>query len=495
MKLHQLATACLFAVTCALTYPQTAFCDNFEPLRITPQVKIEFDTTTIDLSVTKYGSGATAKNQNLVVIIQSLGKLPETREHIAGIQVVADYGENEAPVLLRSWVQTNEYGNAHIRANLPNGRYLFKITYDGQENSNWRPMLIPLTTAGIGTECSISFKLNTKEHRALYKNNETVRLRPSVDFSECSLRSLGDFKLIFNDGVKQTSYDVSPSNPEIEYKSERTGTFKVDVDLSLVLPTAEKNKGNLMVSRPSQDTLEISGFSMRSSDLRRNLYFYDGALVKPEPLVEKKLFSVQIDYPISYNAEANGIDLSALNLGYCDESGDNCEMTSRQYQWGGYIRFKTPDRVTGTIYPKLYIGDTPCDEQLPPITIESDAPLYYGGAAALVLLIAGIIIIRKQMRRSAIPKLPPDDRLDDQMICRSYIKTCYDIIAKKRVNATVDWEYETIESFYKKISSGANTSDAAFEKYSFDMNIMLKNDSLTKEDLTLARKQSLDMLK
>ena len=495
MKLHQLATACLFAVTCALTHPQTAICDNFEPLHIAPRIKIELDSTTIDLSVTKYGNNASAANQKLEVIIQSLGQLPSTYEHFGGIQVVADYGEDEAPALLRTWIQTDRHGQAHIHANLPNGRYLFKITYEGLENSNWRPTIIPIFPAGFGTLCSISFKLNTSEHRSLYKNNETITLFPSVDFSDCTLRTLNEYKIIFNDGIKQTSYNVTPSSPEIQYKSERTGTFKVNVDLSLSLPTIEQNKGNLMVNRPSPDTLEISGYSIRISDLQRNLYYYEGNLLKPEPRVEKNLFSVQIDYPLSYEAEVNDIDLSALKLRYCDESGDNCKMLTPKHQLGGYIRFETPRRITGTIYPELYIGDTPTDESLPPITIASDAPLYYGSAAAALLLITGIIILRKKMRRSVIPPLPPNNRLDDQKFCQSYIKTCYDIIAKKRVKATVDWEYETIESFYRKFSSTSSNNDNEFEKYSFNMNIILKNESLTKEDLIYARNRSLEMLK
>ena len=514
MKSHMLIKACLLAATCLLLPPQPAIGDDFVPLRIVPKVKIEFGRMEVTLDVTKIGSMQAAANQKLDVRIQELGNLPDTYEHVGGIPVVADYDENTAPVLLRTWVNTNQAGNAHITLNLPEGRYMLKITYEGQENTNWRPMVIPLSSSGYNTQCDGDFKLNPKDGRYIYRNDETIILKPSVSLSGCSLsnilgNNLGkieDYKLSFFDGSKQEEFKITKDNKSISYKSEQKGTFEVDVALLFSLPTTEQSNGNMLVNRSSSNTIEISSLTTSRSDLLKILYYFDGDFVEPTPTIVKKFTSVEITYPISEDAKnANFTDprvdflshLKDLTLKYCDESGEQCHLASTtiSYSYKDNLTFKIPERISGTIYPTICLDTEICDQSLPPVTIASDAPILYGGAAAILVLITGVIVIRKMKRRAAIPQPPNDNDLNDPLVCKKYIRKCYDIVAKKRVNATVDWEYDTIESFYRRVASDLKTKDTAFEKYSFAMNMMLDNSSFTRDDLIKARNQSLQMLK
>lgn len=505
MRLFHMATVCIFAALCSFADFRSAYCEEFQPIHIEPSVNVFDGVASVKLYASYYGSNRIASHQKLSVKVQSLGNLLPMKNDMMGlgVPVVTEYDENVAPVVVSTEVETDENGQAELEAQLNQGNYQIVISYDGIENTGWKPLRIPVSNSDTSLPCRIYYDVKTKNDRKIYRTGEEIPIHFTATTSSffCSDDQIKQYYVEFNDGVNRNLVKVDARNPNITYKSKRIGIFPVSLRISF------DNPDEKVPDRPEY-TITHSTPSLVSIVLSRNLlsgefvddefiYYFENELVKPEPQIENNYFNTIIRYEAVSDELEHVLSLayvSKLTLHLYKEDGTFITVRQTAAYPGDGVKFVIPHNLSGTITPILYINDDAFVQLLPSFVVKTDYFMVLATGGGIVLIVLSVYFIRKRRIKSRIPSIPSDEQINDIEKCRDYIRLCYAIVSKKRVGTVIDWRTDTIETYFESVVSSSGINDQSFERYSFSINAKLQQKSYTKEDLINIRNQSLDLL-
>ena len=471
-----------------------AYCDDFRPIHMEPAVIIDYDELTVNLKATYYGGGGVAAHQKLYVKFLELGNRPQTREGIIGIPTVAIYDEDELPNAVSTDVETDDQGHAVIFATLKPGRYQLVISYDGLEGTGWQPLRVPVTVNSNSSSCMIRPVVNTEKDQKLFKVGTEIPF--DITFrSSCKGQESIKLSVEIDDGDEITLIPLEPYEMKFKYKSERKGTYPVNIKVKLDNPYENvRNILSYSIIHPKPSMVRIgAGYLFHSFD--ETIYYYD-ELVKPEAEIIDQFFTTKVRY--QHIDEARNFPLTDIKLRLCVPDTDDCFIAERDFSVFT-VAFRVPTSKTGPMKPTLFIGDTPYDIPLPEITLPPKTARNVTGISVLALICLTIVVIlgRKRRARSAkLPLLPRDYEVNDDTLCKEFIRRCFDVVSRQYCFCGIDWKTDTVETYYQaQAVEAAVRNNHAFEKYCFYIHSQLRRDSYSLEDLKNVRQKSLELIK
>ena len=478
----------LLSLIFIMVIPVNAYSEEFRPLRITPMMLSGGGHVTIKLETKYLDNGQSPSYQKLYVKILHLGSLSDTQLN----------DELQAPAVVRTQIETSYTGHAVIHPHLEKGKYLLVISYDGMEEAGLEPFRTPFTIGATYQPCVYKSYITPETGRTLYRSGTSIPLRLAIE-SSCPSKGPYTVYVETNDGETREVLTISSDNPQFTYQPSRKGTFSVRFAVGPDHPNELiGNRTPYLISHPASNDITIDCTSANANEITETTLYYYEDLIEPEANIHDYFFNTQIHYKAV--AEAASFDLDDLRLKLCKQNADKCvtlEPDSDKTQ-RGIATFTAPITWLGTVQPHLYIGETPYDIALPEITLPAKTPRNITCVGAFLILCGAIVWLKKRRAKAfdaQLPPVPQEHEVCNNTICEDYIKTCFEAVTKHYIARSINWDEETIESYYQsEVINKAAKSNRAFEKYCFSTHLLLKRNQYTVEDLEHFRQESLKLL-
>ena len=101
-----------------------------------------------------------------------------------------------------------------------------------------------------------------------------------------------------------------------------------------------------------------------------------------------------------------------------------------------------------------------------------------------------------QAYEALLPPIPSERETLDNQHCKDYIKLCFESVSKRYFNRSINWEEESVKSYYLSCIEGkSDRISQAFEQYCFYIHSIFQQNTYTSKDLENVRQNSLKILK